>query len=346
MKLLLIGFGVVGQALAKLLAAQSGEIYRRHGLAARLVGAIDSKGAALAPRGLDVADLLRARELSGTVAASEHGRRTTDALSILADAEADVVIEATPSDIRRPHAAIEHIKAAFRLGRHVITVNKGPLAVAMPALLELARYNRVEFRFSGTVGGGTPMLALAREAARGDEIVAVRAILNGTTNFILSRMHAEGESFDAALAEAVRLGYAETDPSNDIDGIDTATKVVILANWVLGRPTTIEDAGIAGIRGLPGERIAQAAARGQRVKLIGEIDSAGVRVGPQEVAAGGPLDVPANLNAMTLMLRSCGEVTLTGRGAGGVETATAILRDMLDIWHQAKDESEPVTGRK
>src|SRR5439155_10434121 len=126
-----------------------------------------------------------------------------------------------------PAPAIARLKAAFRSGKHVICVNKGPLAVALPALLELARHNRAELRFSGTVGGGTPLLALAQECARGDRVNAVRGVLNGTTNFILWRMHREGEDFGAALAEAMRLGYAERDPPADVDGVDAATKLVI-----------------------------------------------------------------------------------------------------------------------
>src|SRR5262249_6218749 len=161
--------------------------------------------------------------------------------------------------------------------------------------------------------------------------------------FILSRMHDSGENFDAALAEAMRLGYAEADPSTDIDGIDTATKVVIIANHVLGRRVQFSDVSVTGIRGLQRDRFESAAARGQAIKLIGEIDTTRepnsqseprpsgsgslciLGVSPQEIPAGSPLDVPANLNAMTITLRAGGDVTLVGRGAGGVETATAIL---------------------
>ena len=340
MKILLAGFGVVGRSFVRLLGEHGGELYRRHGLAARLVGVVDSRGAAVSEKGLDPATILAAKERAGTVGAAGVGFSTQDAIRIIEETDADVMIEATPSSVAAPQGAMERLKCAMRCGRHVISVNKGPLAVAMPALLELAKYNRVEFRFSGTVGGGTPMLATAREAARGDEVVAVRAILNGTTNFILSRMHAQGEAFDAALAEATRLGYAETDPSTDIDGVDTATKVVILANWVLGRAITLQDVAVTGIRGLPEARIRDAAARGMRVKLIGAVNGGQTTVAPEEIPAGSPMDVPANLNAMTLTLRTAGDITLIGRGAGGPETATAVARDLLDIWHATGERRE------
>jgi len=336
MKILLIGMGVVGRSFVRLLAERGGELYRRHGLAARLVGVVDRGGSAVSERGLELSELLSTKERDGTIA--KLGQAGGDAERLIEETDAEVVIEATPTDVRHPQAAMNRMKCAMRHGRHLISVNKGPLATAMPALVELANYNRVEFRFSGTVGGGTPMLAAAREAARGDEIVGIRAILNGTTNFILSRMHEAGEPFDASLAEAIRLGYAETDPSADIDGVDTATKVVILANWVLGRSATLKDVAVAGIRGMAAGRIRDAAAGGKRVKLIGRIDESGIAVAPEEIPAGGPMDVSGSLNAMCVTLKTAGDVTLVGRGAGGPETAVAVTRDLLDIWHAVHEK--------
>ena len=176
------------------------------------------------------------------------------------------------------------------------------------------------------------MLALARQCALGDEVQHVRAILNGTTNYIAWRMHEHGDDFDTALAEAIRLGYAETDPSADIDGIDTATKVVIFANVILDRPATLNDVQLEGMRGLSAERVRAARETGKVVKLIGEINES-LAVRPVEIDAADPLNVPQNLNGIGLTLRYGGEVTLIGRGAGGMETATAILRDLVDIWH-------------
>jgi homoserine dehydrogenase len=263
---------------------------------------------------------------------------------VIRDLHADVLIEASPSALTKPGPSIENIKAAMSTRKHVVSVNKAPLALAMPALLELARYNSVELRYSGTVGAGTPVLDTARKLAQGDRITKVRAILNGTTNFILWKMATEGTSYDSALAEAQKLGFAETDPSTDVDGVDTATKVVILANTVLAMSrglgaakATMSDVKIAGIRGIERSRIEAATRAGQAVKLIGEVDLGGERAGlsvsPQEVPAHGPLDVPRAVNAVQFTLESAGEVTLVGRGAGGPETATAIVRDLVDIWN-------------
>jgi homoserine dehydrogenase len=336
MRILLVGFGVVGQALARLLQAHGSRFYRQHGLALNLVGVMDSRGTALDPHGLDIQALLDAKQRHGTVAAVPvsgiGGLADTD---VIAESDAQVVVEATPTSIAAPGASLERLKAAFRTGKHVVCVNKGPLAVAFPALQELARHNHVEFRFSGTVGGGTPVLKFADECVRGDSVVAVRAVLNGTTNFILWYMEHHRQDFAAALAEATRLGYAERDPSADVDGIDAATKLVILANGVLGRPCRLCDVAITGIRGVTRERIEEARARQRVIKLIAELDG-GLSVAPREVASDSPLNVPANLNAICLELKTGGEVALVGRGAGGPETATAILRDLIDIWHSAR----------
>jgi len=334
MKILIAGFGVVGRSTVQLLEQQRASLYRSHGLSTSIVGVLDSKGAAISPAGLDPAELLAAKEKHGTVAAyPAHGVRDAKDVDLIAASDAELFVEATPTTVRTPGPSMERLKAAFRTGKHVVCVNKAPLAVAFPALQELSKHNRCRFRYSGTVGGGTPVLALAEEVVRGAEVTAVRAILNGTTNFILTKMDKEAWTFDQALAEAQRLGYAEADPSADVDGIDTATKIVILANGVLGRPCVIGDVKIEGIRGVKKERVDAAKKANKTVKLIARIGPDGLSVRPEEVAADSPLNVGGSLNCLALELKTGGEIFLVGRGAGGPETATAILRDLLEIWH-------------
>lgn len=339
MRVLLAGFGSVGRGVARMLEARRDELYSRMGLSPRLVGVLDSTGCALRAGGLDAATLIAAKTASGSVGAlPDLGTSLADhaaTLRLIADTQADVFVESTPSVITNPQPAFERIKAALSSGKHVVSVNKAPLAMAMPALEQLARFNKVAFRYSGTVGAATPVLATAHTLAQGDRIMKIRGILNGTTNFILWRMSEHGDDYHAALAEAVRLGYAETDPSNDVDGVDTATKVVIIANSVLKMNATIQDVRVRGIRDMDRLSIERARAKGERLKLIGEIDaqSRTLSVAPMGVPQAGPMDVPANLNAVQFTLASAGEVTLVGRGAGGEETATAIVRDLVDIWH-------------
>lgn len=336
MRVVLVGFGSVGRSFASLLQQRRDELYQRSGLNARLVGVIDSGGAAVSEHGLDAAELVRTKTTSHTVGALPvHGITGFDSARLIRDMNADVLVESSPSVITNPHQAFEHLKAAFASRKHAISVNKAPLAVAMPALMELARFNRVQFRYSGTVGAGTPVLATARTLGAGDRILRIRGIMNGTTNFILYRMLEHGDTYNAALAEAVRLGYAETDPSNDVEGVDTATKVVILANSILRMGATIKDVRVRGIRDIERSEVEGAAHAGGALKLVGEIDAENrtLSVTPQAVARHGPMDVPNNLNAVQFTLQSAGEVTLVGRGAGGPETATAIIRDLVDIWH-------------
>jgi homoserine dehydrogenase len=215
-------------------------------------------------------------------------------------------------------------------GKHIITTNKGPLALALPALTDLADYNGVYLRFSGTVGGGTPILDFGRKCLIGDRILSIRGILNGTTNYILTEMSEKGIEFESALMTAQELGYAEKDPSLDIDGFDTACKLVIMANWIMGKKVTLKDVKITGIRHITLRDLIDYAKKDNTIKLIGSIDE-GLEVKPRGISKRDPLCVPGGLNAVTFVSEFAGEETIIGRGAGGMETASAILRDLIDI---------------
>jgi homoserine dehydrogenase len=200
----------------------------------------------------------------------------------------------------------------------------------MPALTELADYNKVCLMFSGTVGAGTPILSLARKCLLGDRIVSIRGILNGTTNYILTEMDEKHISFQQALENAQRLGYTEADPSMDVDGFDAACKLVIMANWVMNKKVTLKDVRIKGIRNFTIQALEEAAKKNCTIKLIGSIQDS-LKVEPTEISRHDPLNVNGVLNAVTFLSEFAGEETIIGRGAGGMETASAILRDLLDI---------------
>ena len=152
----------------------------------------------------------------------------------------------------------------------------------MPALTELANYNKVYLRFSGTVGAGTPVLEFAKNCLQGDRIVSIRGILNGTTNYILSEMDEKHISYDEALAAAQKLGFAEADPTMDVDGYDAAAKLVIMANWIMDRKVTIKDVKINGIRNVSAQDIEDASNRGRIIKLIGSIGET-LKVEPTQI---------------------------------------------------------------
>ncbi|MFN4336688.1 MAG: homoserine dehydrogenase [Candidatus Nitrosocaldus sp.] len=351
MRIILVGFGVVGQNLVKLLLSRTDDIYARYGMKPRIVATLDSKGAVICPSGLNLHRLLEVKRVYGTVAAynryevGEQGKRYTDGKQVLTvsnnsirieevvrSVDAEVLVEATPTNLNDGEPGLSNIIAAIKHGKNIITVNKGPLALAMPSLLELAEYNGVIFRFSGTVGGGTPILEFAKHCLKGDRILSFKGILNGTTNYILSMMEEKGLTFDEALNDARNRGYAEADPSLDIDGLDAAAKLVIMANWIMELKVTMRDVRFKGIRDINLNDVLEAKRHGKVIKLIASCDeSRRLSVEPMLIDKGEPLCVNGTLNAVTFKSEYSGELTIIGKGAGGMETASAILRDLIEV---------------
>jgi homoserine dehydrogenase len=331
MRMVVVGFGTVGQNLARILQSKEKQLLREFGFHPRIVAVVDRSGAMIDPRGLDLNRALTVKQTRGSVAQdSKLGLQGANAKEVIEGVEAEVVLELTPTNIADGEPGLSHIKAALRSRRHVITTNKGPLAIAMPSLMEMASYNKVLLKFSGTVGGGTPILHFAKKCFNGNKIESLRGILNGTTNYILTRMAESSASLDTALKEAQASGYAEADPSYDIDGVDTACKLVILANWVMGRESSIKDVEIEGIRKVKSEDLEKAKGKNSQVKLIGSIGDE-IRVQPEPIPRSHPLCVGGTLNAVSFETELMGEVTIVGKGAGGVETASAVLRDIVDV---------------
>jgi homoserine dehydrogenase len=335
MRIIIIGFGTVGQAFARIIHDERREILKLYGFEPTVVAAVDSGGAAVKPSGLDIEELLNLKKAGKSVALSHGGgRKDMSGMDAIEEVEADTVVEATPTRIVDGEPGLSHIKAALRRKRHVIATNKGPLAIALPALMELADYKNVALRFSGTVGAGTPVLDFGKKCLLGDRILSIRGILNGTTNYILTRMGEGGVTMREALNEAQRAGYAEADPTYDIEGVDTACKLVIMANWLMGRNVTIRDVDIQGITGVTPKEVAAAKAENCEVKLIGAIEEK-ISVRPTVVDRNHPLAVSGTLNAVSFKAEYAGEITMVGKGAGGTETAGAVLRDLIDIRRSA-----------
>lgn len=328
MRIILCGFGVVGQSLIKLFESRTEDLYAQYGLKPRIVGVFDSKGGVAEPAGLDLNRLIEVKKKYGSVTRYTEGKRFSG-LEMINNLEADVLIETTASNYKDAEPGMTHITTAMKHGMHVISVNKGPLALAFPSLNELATYNQVMFRFSGTVGGGTPILDYAKNSLRGERITSFAGILNGTTNYILTNM-ANGMTFESALNDAQSKGYVEADESLDLDGLDAAAKLVILANWVMGMKVTMPDIDCTGIRNVTSEDIKKANKNKCAVKLIASCNK-NLVVGPKEIPIDDPLCVNGTLNAISFTSEHSGTQTIIGRGAGGMETASSILRDLLDI---------------
>jgi homoserine dehydrogenase len=330
LRLVIVGFGVVGQSFAKLLLSRSADLYSQHGIKPRVVACVDNKGSAIAPGGLDLQRLLEAKKTKGTVGAYERRSTNFDTLQVIENIDAEVILECTPTNVSDGEPATSHIIAAMRTRKHVISVNKGPLALAFPSLVELANYNGVMLRFSGTVGGGTPILEFAKRCLKGDRIISFKGILNGTTNYILSRME-EGLTYQIAMRDAKEKGYAEANPSLDVNGFDAAAKLVIMANWIMGMKVTMKDINCTGITNVSLSDVKKAATKGNAIKLLAICDRKRLLVEPTEVSRRDPICVNGTLNAVTFSSEHSGQQTIIGRGAGGMETASAMLRDLIEI---------------
>jgi homoserine dehydrogenase len=331
LRIILNGYGVVGQSLTDIFKNRRLENLKKYGFNPKVVAITDRGGAAINNKGLDLERIKKVKIKEGSVAADgKFGQPQVSAQSIIRSTEAEIMIEATSTNIINAEPGLSNIKTAFNTGKHVVTTNKGPLALAFPTLTELAEHNKVLLRFSGTGGGGTPILEFAKKCLAGDKIYEMHGILNGTTNYILTEMAEKKVVFKKALESAQKLGYAETDPSMDINGLDAATKVVIIGNWILNKKFTLKDVVVHGIRDITLEELEEASKKGKRIKLIGSIDGKPT-VSPKEIQRNDPLCVSGVLNAVTFISEYAGRQTIIGRGAGGIETASAILRDLLDI---------------
>ncbi|MGQ9700267.1 MAG: homoserine dehydrogenase [Candidatus Bipolaricaulaceae bacterium] len=335
MKLCLIGYGKVGYGFVEVLGRRAGWLEERFGFVPKIVAVHDiRRGTVLSPLGLDLAALSQAWRENRDLSELGESSAGLDAFSVIRDSEADAVLELTPTDLRTGEPGASHIRAALAAKKHVITTNKGPVALFGKELLSLARANGVQFRFEGTVMAGTPLFSLV-DFALASPVRRVRGILNGTTNFILTQMEG-GRTYAEALAEAQRLGYAEADPTADVEGLDALAKIVILANIVLGGDLHPDDVPCQGITKLRPNDVQEALREGLRWKLVAEArhTNGGVeaKVGPERLPLSDPLaQVSGVLNALTLELDPLGAITVVGPGAGPEVTGHAILSDLLAI---------------
>ena len=338
-KLAIIGFGTVGQGLAEILGQKAGDIERETG-AHFVVTAISDmmKGSIYHPEGIDLALALHAVQQSNTLDAYPDApglARGWDSYQTIERCEADTIVEATFTNVTDGQPGLDHIRRALGSGKNVVTTNKGPIALKYDELSELADANGARILFEGTVMSGTPVIRLARTALAGNRLGAIRGILNGTSNYMLTRM-AEGLTFGDALKEAQSLGYAEADPTNDVDGYDAQYKLLILARTVMGEAVRRQDIACTGIRAVSGDDLSRAEASGARIKLIASLERTanGVvgRVAPEVVPLSDPLaGISGAVNAVTFQCDLSGDITIVGAGAGRVETGYALLIDCMNL---------------
>jgi homoserine dehydrogenase len=293
----LLGRGTVGSAFASLLAARSEHV-------ARLTGRVPVLAGVLTRSSGSFDEILGSSEL------------VVELLGGLDPARA-------------------YVLQALRAGRHVVTANKQLLSQHGPELFEVAAANGVQLRFEAAVAGVVPVVRVLSESLAGAHVERIHGIVNGTTNFILSEM-ARGADYAEALAEAQLQGYAEADPSDDVSGRDAAAKMAILARLAFGTPVSLEDVPYEGIEHLQSDDLAYARELGLGLKLVGTAERRGgglsVRVHPAFLYAGHPLaSVGGPFNAVTVESDAITEITMSGPGAGGIQTASAVLGDLVSV---------------
>jgi homoserine dehydrogenase len=319
------GLGTVGAGVLTLLRDNAGLIAARAGrpITVTAVSARDRTR----DRGVNVAGL----------------RWYDDPVALASDATADVVVELIGGS-EGPARAL--VMAALEAGKPVVTANKALLAVHGAELAAAAERSGMPLAFEAAVAGGIPVIKALREGLAANRVARVAGILNGTCNYILTMMRAHGREFSEVLADAQRLGYAEADPSFDIDGIDAAHKLAILAALAFGRPVAFDDVYVEGIRGVSAVDIAFATELGYRIKLLGiarDVDGGiEARVHPCLVPQSSPIaTVDGVFNAVVAEGDFVGRVMLEGRGAGAGPTASAVVADLIDI---ARGRLTPVWG--
>jgi homoserine dehydrogenase len=330
----LLGFGNVGRALAGLLIGKREALQRDFDIHVRTVGISTGRhGQAINPEGLDLRAALETSGLEGL----HRGPAVEDTRQFLEQCPADLIFESIPTNPRDGQPALEHARAILGSGKHLVTANKGPVAFGYHELHALASRRQAGFFFESTVMDGAPVLGVGREGLPAAEIGRVRGIFNSTTNYILTRMEQDGLAFDEALQAAQAIGIAETDPSLDIDGWDAAIKTVILANVLMGADLRPVDVDREGIRGLSRDQVQEAAAVGQRIRLVCEAvrsSSGGVQtqVKPQRVPVGSLL---AGITGTTSIVEIESDVlprlTMIEHDPGPITTAYGMLADMINV---------------
>jgi homoserine dehydrogenase len=321
--------------MAQILKTQSDFLTKQYGVRFQIVAVSDFKlGSLFDPNGLAPEKLLEAA-MDGdlTTASAETYGWTVE--KMIEKSNADTLVEASFTNLDTGEPALGYIQKALHKGMHVVTTNKGPIALHLPELRQIAKANNAQIGFEGTVMSGTPALRVGRDLLLAAGITQIQGILNGTTNFILTQME-NGATYEKALAEAQALGYAEADPTGDVEGYDAAGKVVILSNLILDANIKLDDVDCQGITQLTPGDIEQANKEGKRWKLIGSIELAENKVTasvrPTKIPHQHPLaSVGGATNAITFSTNTLGDVTLIGPGAGRVETGYALINDLLAI---------------
>ena len=335
--LALMGFGGVNRALVQIIEHKAEHLKKEHGIELFIASVSDLfLGFAHNQDGLDIKKLISLPTEKGVLATLDNGVPEAQNDKAISAEGVDIVVEATFTNPKDGEPAVSHCRYAIENYKHIVTTNKGPVALFGHELSKLARERRLGFEFEGSVMSGTPVISFASKTLKGCDITGFRGILNGTANFILERVE-NGASMQDAIKEAQDLGYAEADPTADVEGYDVMLKVGILANHLLGANIKANEISRKGISNLQEDEIRSALQENKKWKLIGQgnINDDGeleTLVAPQLLSLDDPLaGISGPTNAVSFDTDLLGNVTVSGPGAGKIETGYALLADIISI---------------
>lgn len=340
-KVIVCGFGRVGREFARLVHEKSERMRVAYGLEASIVGIGELNGSLHHACGLDAAKTADAFEREGGFAGHPSLKAEWQGLDLVRSAQADVLIETTPTEVRTGEPAMSHIREALARGIHVVSANKGPFIRAYRELTGLAREKNAALKISAAAAAALPTIDVAETCLAGAEILEVEGVLNGTTNFILTRMRTNGRSYEEALAEAQTLGIAETDPTLDVEGFDTANKLALITNVCMGADLRPEDVERTGIAGMSLAEVQGASAAGKIMRLVGAArrDEAGrvsARVAPELLSPDHPLaGVEGAEKGITYTSDTMDRVTVVGGKSDPRGAAAALLKDLINIYRHS-----------
>jgi homoserine dehydrogenase len=326
-KICLVGMGNVGKSFLQLLKEKRDNFRTNFNLDCKLVAVFEHDGALINVNGINLDTFL---EDTANLRKDQYWIADVKAQDLISTLDIDICIETTPTNPKTGEPALTHIIEALKNNADVISSNKAPFYLHYKKIKNFAEKMNRLVKFEATVASCVPAISVKQNLI-GNTISRVKAILNGTTNYILSRMAAEGISFSVALKEAQELGYAETDPTLDINGYDTAGKLVILSNELLGWSKSIEDVKIKGITEITPHALELAKLDDYVIKHLAIAEDNKLIVEPRLVKKESPLNIQGTLNLIELQTKFAGSIILIGKGAGGFEAAAAILNDLISI---------------
>ncbi len=336
MKIAVIGNGGVGKALIELFGNKK-EKMAAEGLNLTLCAHLDSQGGILDPDGIRLPQLMAHNQHNLPLKEYPKGGAPHLGLEdVLKIEDLDVLIELTPTNKETGEPGLTHITKALTKGIHVITANKGPVMLAYHRLKKLAEKHEAQLWIGCTTGGALPSVNGGMMDLAGAEITSIEGVLNGTTNFILEEMKETGCAYGTALRKAQETGIAETDPTLDVEGWDTATKLLILTNVLMQEDRKLTDVVVEGITGVTAEAIQKAADDGGKIKLVGRAQKTEKRltlaVKPEVLFSDHPLyGVDGKNKAVRYTTDTLGDLTLMGGASGLIPAAASVLRDLMNL---------------